>query len=418
MTNIVKLNKKKYFTILLLILTITLLSFFMKLDMLKEKLAYLCYEKANKLSSWEESDLAVFFYKKAINIDPDNYIFYYGLAKEEYKQKRMNNSKNYFKEVLNKNPDKKIKADSYTNIISIYIFEEEYESAIKFSIDLIEKENDIYLEKYAHLMIGMCYTLMGNKDMALISLTQANEVSLFDNEKDELFERIKFTTNFIYEFSFSKNYDNLIEKIKKSKLTINEKNDLLSQIYYELQEYDKVINLVNDSARNINDLSFLLMLGSSLLQENRIEEAKEIFLNLLFESHRQENIKSTKKSINLMGAYLGLGEYSSKKENYDEALSYFLKGLDLFPEKEKINNYYNKINFYRFSIMHNYKIAEIYIVKNEPEKISIYLEKINEIKKDISDEMWNKINNNYWPKKENITLDEKIINLKNYTVER
>jgi tetratricopeptide (TPR) repeat protein len=420
------ITKKQIIILLFILVPVLLFLSLTKLQIIKEKMSYKYYEKANELASQGEIDSAIFYYEKAIKIDPDNYIFYFSAAEESEKVNRINEAQDYYKKVLMKNPNKEARLLSYVKVTSIYILKQEYSLAIKLSQDIIKNKDNDYFEKYIHLIVGFCYTLSGEKDEALVSLTKSSQ---FKDSQEINFEKIgitdnklnllEFGANFLYELLYLKNYDDLIEKINKSEIiTTSQKNIFLGQIYYELQDYDKAINYLSKVEKekdfNYSDENlYLLMIGSSFLEKNEIEKSEKYFNQLIEHSNsKYQEIKSPGYSVYLIGAYLGLSECELKKNNPENALNALFSGTKFFQERTKINNYYDKINFYRFFIMTNYKISEIYILNNNSSEAIFFLEKINEIKKEIPDEIWNKINKNYWPKEKDITLEEKINSLK------
>jgi tetratricopeptide (TPR) repeat protein len=414
------ITKKQIIILLFILVPVLLFLSLTKLQIIKEKMSYKYYEKANELASQGEIDSAIFYYEKAIKIDPDNYIFYFSAAEESEKVNRINEAQDYYKKVLMKNPNKKEKMQSLIRLSFIYISKKDYNSAIKINSNIIKGENDDNLKKYSFLLMGICNTLIGNKDEALNLIRIADNFKKLDNkEEDKIFDRIRLLSDFFYELIYLEDYVNLIEKINNSSfITENEKNIFLGQIYYELQDYDKAINYLSKVEKekdfNYSDENlYLLMIGSSFLEKNEIEKSEKYFNQLIEHSNsKYQEIKSPGYSVYLIGAYLGLSECELKKNNPENALNALFSGTKFFQERTKINNYYDKINFYRFFIMTNYKISEIYILNNNSSEAIFFLEKINEIKKEIPDEIWNKINKNYWPKEKDITLEEKINSLK------
>ncbi len=371
-------------------------------------------------------DLAIEYYDKALDIDPDNYFFYFEVGEIIFANSaNPNDAEKYFKKSFDLSSENEYRIHSFNYLLNIYIKREDYDSMIKTSSDFIDKTDNNYFIGYAHLMISNAYIFMGEKEEAKFHLSEAKNKKIesfysedligrdFDFHFDFYFENSIVVSDFYYGLYFERNYDELIEKIENSNLD-NQKYFLLAKAYFQKEDYDDAIYFLNEFEKKQQDIldyekgDFLLMNAVSFLQKNDCQKAKIYFKNL--NEFLSSLIIDKEESLRFSGSYasfLGLGECEIRNENYDKALEYVLEGISL-TKNPRLNQYQCRILLYQSSIMLNYKAAEIYLLKNKSEESVRFLKEIEEIKKEVPLNIWEIINDSYWPKDNDVSLEEKI----------
>lgn len=146
-------------------------------------------------------DLAIEYYDKALDIDSDNYFFYFEVGEIIFANSaNPNDAEKYFKKSFDLSSENEYRIHSFNYLLNIYIKREDYDSMIKTSSDFIDKTDNNYFIGYAHLMISNAYIFMGEKEEAKFHLSEAKKMK-------SLFSEDLIDENFNFDFDFDFYFD-------------------------------------------------------------------------------------------------------------------------------------------------------------------------------------------------------------------
>ena len=279
------------------------------------------------------------YYKKAIQLEPNNFDYYLNLGQSYFKLSDYSNSMIYYKKALEINPNNHI---ILAKIGSIYREIGKYDDAFHY-YDLSLKIKPDYA--YAFYGIGTTYFYIGDYNNALSHLLKAHDL----NKQD------KYTTN------------------------------VLAAVYFLQSKYDSAINISNEELKyNPDSYTAFNSLGRSYLLKNDPKTAI-FFYEKAITTTPKANLKMLSSINAALGiAYLKNRDFNNSFKYLNKSLSYFelphayagLAAVHYFlGDFNKSDYYYKKMSFDKLDevekkiiSVHFRNLGNIYLENNASEK--------------------------------------------------
>lgn len=364
----------------------------------------------------KDYDKAIFWTKKALEIEPKNHAIYNNLGAIYLILGKLYDAINFFSEALRLKPDY---AQAYNSLGIIYKKLENYEEAIKNFNNAIKYQPD-----YAEAYLGLGTVLIDKKEF-LLSEDYFNKALKLKPNYAEAYLRLGNLKLKLKKYDEAINYCNRALKISPSFV---EAYLTMSSIYLELKKYTeaidickKVLKIKPDYAEAYNDMAIIYKsmkkyqisvdyFNKSIELKNDYAEAyNNLGITYKDLEKYEKGITCCEKSIkikpNYAQAYLNLGVLNLSLKKYDKCIKYFNKAIEIKPNySEAYNNrgvlyldlknydqslkdftkaikinseyaeaYYNRSVYYAENKKHNLAIRDIYeALRLEPDNSSRY----------------------------------------------
>jgi len=317
-------------------------------------------------------------FNKVLELDPQDYSAYYWLGVSYFMENDTENAGKYFFEALELEAPESVKAQLYSELSSVFLFEGDYDKALEYSeqvlsqeIDSETKESQIKGEAYSNM--GRIYMLLGNFEKSLEYFNKSLEVDIEDPVQSSNIKGNSYVGLASYYFTFGdfkKSEEHLLKglEINSDLPTIFRIYLGLGKTYFSLKDYQKAIVYLKeglDAIQGFNQteigLSFVKFqlyqeLGKCYLNLENCLKAREYFNKIL---EIKDDIKHNtvyEQAFAETVANLGFGDCHLAEGNYNKALESFeIALISISSVEPKFSNEEKNVSF--FSIMLHYKLS-------------------------------------------------------------
>ena len=304
------------------------------------------YNLATLYQEKEEYTLSVKYYNKAIEINPQNKDLYYNIT-TPYRELGMYEEaeKNYLKAIELDAKD----SDVYLDLGELYEYDFKiYEKAISQYLKILEFKNEDHVDAYYYIARIYFYDLNDN-EKAVQYLKKANDLYPNNSVINYMYGNIN---NDLGEFEKSIKY-------YKKAIEINPKD---KNLYYNITTPYEALGMYEEAEKN-----YLKAIALDPVNTNYYLALGNLYKIEL--DDRNKAIEQFKKIIQLdsldIGAYNNIGNiYLNEPQNLDLAEEYLLKGLKIDP------------NYHLF----NLNLGRLYNFRNEYEKAIEFFKKCIDLK--------------------------------------
>ncbi|ONI40834.1 hypothetical protein AN639_04315, partial [Candidatus Epulonipiscium fishelsonii] len=378
-----------------------------KIDLYYEKLAMIIYNESEGKS--DELLLALDYINKAIEINGENLQYIVDSIKIHYKLEEYAKCIelcDYLEGELSEDDDKlelyKMRIDAANKLMSINLVLESYMNLVEYS-----PENP-----YGHILaLEMCIEVE-DKDLTehILSWVNAYEIEsleldflkakailLSEDKKDE--DQIRHVINVLSE---------IIEVVENDETANNDLKDInqvyftMAHAYYYVDDCDKVLKFLqqymNSSTDKYDmDIAYKLM-GFALQKEEQYEEAVSFFEKSLEivpdNTSIMHQLVECYVKLDLCLKVIETTEKILEIDSEDERAMFWIRNayIEKFKQTTNQEDYLNAIKFGKKfdeltkSAFSNLVLGRIYELGNDRTNVVIYLEKAIQLKKDLSEE--------------------------------
>lgn len=282
-----------------------------------------CYYNLNKYQNAQRIAVRFFReYPKSLYYDD----FHYNLGWLYYKEGNFEKALSEYQWIIDNSPDVELKINAYCRIGDILSEEGKIDQAIEAYNIVLKRYPDSLSAEYAQYRLGIELLEKGEWDSAILSLRAV----LVNFPASRLADRVHY--NLAVAYMKKGDYKNSLEEVE---ILLKEfpHTDLFSQalllkaiLLYNLTEYQKALDFLNNYSSKIKDRVYLHFLKAQILSSlNKFSDAEKEF-NWLLTNVKQRDL--------IPYLYLQRGEFNYSQQKWQQALKDFIKAEQTSQERE------------------------------------------------------------------------------------